>query len=278
MQGLLATEPLAHQVGDAAAVALHDVEQLVPEGAGAEAGHDGQVEADIDDGAAGRTAADLGLELLQRGGVEIGGSVVVVREVPQRAQCGRAGDGGSGRRVWVGWCGVDGVRTGAMAGKCDVAAAGGAGEEDAFECRGAQDAAMQVGEDEREIDGAEAGGERDEAGSCGAVADAVGEVAAVGEQGANDREERGEAWGVVGGRSGWESGGVGELGVGTGSRSTTVKITETRWMATGISGASDLAEVRGRRFLRALECAVAHCRSHGRCGGDDGALRDGSWR
>ena len=106
VQGLLAAEPLAHQVGDAAAVALHDVEQLVPEGAGAEAGHDGQVEADIDDGAAERTAADLGLELLQCGGVEIGGSVV--RDVPQRAQCGRGARRGKrparlGRLVWGGW-------------------------------------------------------------------------------------------------------------------------------------------------------------------------------
>ena len=98
-----------------------------------------------------------------------------------------------------------------MAGECDVAAAGGAGEEDALECRGAQDAAMQVGKDDREIDGAEAGGERDEAGRCGAVADGVGEVAAVGEEGADDGEECFDAWGramrggvVVAGRAGWE--------------------------------------------------------------------------
>jgi hypothetical protein len=80
-------------------VALHDVEQLVPEGAGAEAGHDGQVEADVDDGAAERTTTDLGLEFLQCGGVEIGGGVV--RDVPQRARRGCAGDGGSGRLVWL---------------------------------------------------------------------------------------------------------------------------------------------------------------------------------
>jgi hypothetical protein len=91
------------------------------------------------------------------------------------------------------------------------AAAGGAGEEDAFECRGAQDAAVQVGENELQIDGAEAGGERDEAGRCGAVGGGGGEMATVGEEGANDGEEGGDAWGAWVGRGG---------GIGDGERLT----------------------------------------------------------
>ena len=104
-------------------------------------------------------------------------------------QCGRARDGGSGRRAWVGWGGVSGVRTGAMAGRCDVAAAGGAGEEDALQCRGAQDAAMQAGENQREIGGAEAGGDGRETGCGGAVVDGVGEMAAVAQQDVNHAQE-----------------------------------------------------------------------------------------
>ena len=53
-EGLLAAGLLSHQGGDAAAEVVHDLEQLVPEGAGAEAGDDGEIEADIDDGAAER--------------------------------------------------------------------------------------------------------------------------------------------------------------------------------------------------------------------------------
>ena len=65
VEHLFATVPFAHQAGNAAAVPLHGVEQLVPEGAGAEAGHDGQIEANIDEGAAQRTAAQPTLEFLQ---------------------------------------------------------------------------------------------------------------------------------------------------------------------------------------------------------------------
>ncbi len=70
---------------------------------------------------------------------------------------------------------------------------------------------MQVGEDEREIEGAEAGRDGGEAGGCGAVGDGVGEMAAVGEQGAHDVEECGDARGWGGGgpillRVGWGGG------------------------------------------------------------------------
>ena len=63
-------------------------------------------------------------------------------------------DGVRGLSGWVCWRGVAGVRTDAGVGKDDVAAAGGAGEQDTLECLGAQDAAMQAGEDDRQIDGA----------------------------------------------------------------------------------------------------------------------------
>lgn len=57
---------------------------------------------------------------------------------------------------------------------------------------------MQAGNNQREIGGAEAGGDGGEAGCGGAVADGVGEVAAVAQQDTNDVEkcrdarERGE--------------------------------------------------------------------------------------
>ncbi len=87
-EGVLTTAPFAHQGGDAAAVALHGVEQLVPEWAGAEAGHHGEIQADIDDGAADRTAAHLGLELGEGGGMEIGD--IVPGGAARRPGCGLA--------------------------------------------------------------------------------------------------------------------------------------------------------------------------------------------
>ena len=71
-EGLLAATSLLHEASDAAAVAAGQVEQLVPKCAGAKAGDDGEIEADIDDGATQGTAAHLGFELLQGGGGEIG--------------------------------------------------------------------------------------------------------------------------------------------------------------------------------------------------------------
>jgi hypothetical protein len=81
------------------------------------------------------------------------------------------------------------------AGEGDVAASGGAGEQDTLECRGAQDAAMQAGEDDRQIDGAETRSDGGEAGRRGAERDGVGEMAAIGEQDANDMEECADALG-----------------------------------------------------------------------------------
>jgi hypothetical protein len=71
----------------------------------------------------------------------------------------------------------------------DVAAGGGAGEEQALECRGTQEASVQVGDDRREVAGAEARGNGVEIGRGGALADSVDEVAAIGEQDADGVEE-----------------------------------------------------------------------------------------
>ena len=57
-EGLLATGFLLHQRGDAATEMMHGVEQLVPEFAGAEAGDDGEIETDVEDGADGGGADD----------------------------------------------------------------------------------------------------------------------------------------------------------------------------------------------------------------------------
>ena len=105
-----------------------------------------------------------------------------VRRLP-----GRAGVGGAG-------AGLDEV---------DVAAGGGAGEQDALQRGGAQDAAVQVGEDGGEVGGAEARGDGVEVGGGGAVADGVDEVAAVVEQGADGVEQDGD---VVGDGGGWSVG------------------------------------------------------------------------
>ena len=51
---------------------MHDLEQVVPEGGGAEAEHHGEIAADLGDGAADRAAANLTLEILQCGHEEFG--------------------------------------------------------------------------------------------------------------------------------------------------------------------------------------------------------------
>jgi len=73
-----------------------------------------------------------------------------------------------------------------------------------LEGNGTQNAAMQAGDDDREIEGAEARGDGGEAGRRGAVVDGVGEMAAVAEQDPNDVEERGDAL---------RHGGLGPIGV-----------------------------------------------------------------
>src|SRR5580700_5521917 len=58
---------LPHQRGNAAAEILHDVEQFVPEFALAQAGDDGEIEADIEDGEADGATAHPTLQVLQCG-------------------------------------------------------------------------------------------------------------------------------------------------------------------------------------------------------------------
>jgi hypothetical protein len=83
----------------------------------------------------------------------------------------------------------------------DVSAGGGAGEEHALQGLGAQDASVEVGEDCREVGGAEAGGDGVEVGGGGALADGVDQVAAVVEQDADgvedDRDVVGQSRGGV---------------------------------------------------------------------------------
>ena len=111
-----------------------------------------------------------------------------------------------------GCCGGLGLwRAGAAVGELDVLAGGGAGEQDALQGGGAQEASVEVGEDGREVGGAEACGDGVEVGGGGAVVDRVDEVATVVEQDADDVEDDGD----VAGRSG---GGVilGRIGRGCG--------------------------------------------------------------
>ena len=89
---LLAAGLLSHHGDDDAVVAevVHGLEYPVPEGGRAEAGHDGEIEADLADGAAERTAAHLTLELLQ-GGMKGSGSSRPGRSDGRRAALGLAG-------------------------------------------------------------------------------------------------------------------------------------------------------------------------------------------
>ena len=65
-----------------------------------------------------------------------------------------------------GCCGGLGLwRAGAAVGELDVLAGGGAGEQDALQGGGAQEASVEVGEDGRDVGGAEAGGDGVEVGA-----------------------------------------------------------------------------------------------------------------
>ena len=64
-EGLLAAGLLSHQSGDIAAEVMDELEHVVPEGGDAEGGDDGEIAADLDDGAADRAAADLEIEILR---------------------------------------------------------------------------------------------------------------------------------------------------------------------------------------------------------------------
>ncbi len=228
-KSLLAATSFPYEAGDAAAVAAGQVEQLVPECAGAKAGDDGEIEADIDDGATQGAAAHLGFELLQGKGVKIGRMVV--------AEAARQAGGGGARGGRGGLLVGDDRRIGRTVGRAvaggrelimpnaslgtrlptnvlvgdptrapghglwpDIVAAGGAGEQDTLQRGRAQDAAMQAGDDQCEIRGAEAGGDGAEARCGGAAADGVREVAAVAQQDADHVQDCGDTRGDSSGR------------------------------------------------------------------------------
>jgi hypothetical protein len=114
--------------------------------------------------------------------------------------------GGGRRGLLAGGVCWDGRAVGravAGGGELDVAAACGAGEQDTLQRGGAQDAATQAGEDQREIGGAEAAGNRRKTGCGGAVAGGVGEVAAVVQQDADDVQECRDARGRRERMGGW---------------------------------------------------------------------------
>ena len=189
---------LLHQLDDAAAEIVHELEQLVPEGAVAEAWDDGEIEADVEDGAADGAAAYLALEVLRGGHEEFGIVPAGGAGWAWALACGRARRGGLSA-FGVGWGGLRLGRGGAGFDEVDVVAGGGAGEQDALQRGGAQEAAVEVGEDGGEVGGAEAGGDGVEVGGGGALADGVDEVAAVGEQDADGVEEDPDVVGQSGG-------------------------------------------------------------------------------
>ena len=176
-------------LGDVAAEVVHELEQRVPEGGGAEAGDDGEIAADLGDGAADGAAANLTLEILQCGHEEFG---IVPAGGQRRAWRGF----GPGWLVcwWLGlgvrWCGRWFVGAGAAGHDFDVSAGFGAREEHVLQRGGAQDASVEVGEDGGEVGGAEACRDGGECGGGGAVADGGEEMAAVAEQDADGAERR----------------------------------------------------------------------------------------
>ena len=138
--------------------------------AGTEAGDDGEVCADVRDGAADWAAADLGFQFLQPGDVEVGRVV-------------------GGQVAGVGWrFGLSRLRDcvrgcwRAVAGRNDgeVPAPCGACQQVTFQGDGAEDAPLHAQDDEREVVGAEDGGDCGELGVVGLVRGGFREAAAVG--------------------------------------------------------------------------------------------------
>jgi hypothetical protein len=214
-EGLAPSGFFLHQPDEVAAEEMHHLVQLVPEAAVAEGWDDGEIRADVGDGAADGAAAHLAVQLLHGGheefGIVPGGGAGCALARDGRRRGGLLGFGGRAWR-WF-W------RAGAALDEVDVSAGGGAGDEHALQGRGAQDASVEVGEDRRDVGGAEAGGDGVEVGGGGALADGIDQVAAVVEQDADglegDRDVVGQSRGGVIlrgiGRGGW-TGCVGYVG------------------------------------------------------------------
>jgi len=143
-------------------------------------GHDAEIEADIDEDGADRAATVLGGNLLERG------RVGVTRVVPPGGRSGDArlarGQGAVVRRLLL-----------------QIVAAGGEAAEPFFEGGGAEQAARDAGEDQREIVGAEAHCEEGEAGEDLRVGDVlaqrVDEIPAVGDKRVKDAKDLADARG-----------------------------------------------------------------------------------
>ena len=147
---------------------MHDLEDLVPESAGAEAGDDAEIEADIDHGAAERAMAHLALEFLRCGHEEFG---IVPAGGAGRVGAGLGVGGPLAAGLGVGWRGRWFVGADAGGWDVDVSAGRGAREQTCAPARRTQDAAVQVGEDGGEVGGAEARRDGGECGGGGALAD-----------------------------------------------------------------------------------------------------------
>ena len=194
---------------------MHHLVQLVPEGAVAEAWDDGEIRADVGDGAADGAVAHLTIQVLRGGheefGIVPGGGAGGALARGGRRRGGLLGFGGWG---WL-WC----WRAGAAVDEVDVSAGGGAGEEHALQGLGAQDASVEVGEDGGQVGGAETRRDGVEVGGGGALTDGVDQVAGVVEQDADGVEDDPDVVGQSGGgvilrgigRGGW-SGWVGHVG------------------------------------------------------------------
>ncbi|HTW68749.1 MAG TPA: hypothetical protein VME47_02575 [Acetobacteraceae bacterium] len=168
---------------DLAAVVTGDrARQSVPERAGAEDRENAEVAADLGKGAADRAAADFGLDLLWRGQMVGIDGRVMLRTFGNHAPgllLERLGIRiGGGRRRFGGGSWLH------------VAAGGGALQQHGFERGGAQEAAGEVGENQRNPRSAEGGREDEEARARGTPLERGRHVAAVFEQGADDIEER----------------------------------------------------------------------------------------
>jgi len=137
---------------------------------GAEAGDDGEICADVRDGAADGAAADLGFQFLKRGDVEVGR----VAGVQEAAVGWRWNPSGLRGCRWGCWRAVAGRNDG------DVPAPSGACQQVTFQGYGAEDAPLHAQDDEREVVGAEDGGDRGELGVVGLVRGGFREAAAVG--------------------------------------------------------------------------------------------------
>ena len=220
---------LPHQDGDAAAKQADAVEQRVPELAGAEARYHRKVETDFNKSSAERAAAHLRLELLQSRHEEFG----IVPAGWARRWClvrgwhfgrllccrhlGRLFRRLSGWRI--AWRGRGRGRALARCDEVDIATLGGALEQYALQCGGAQQAALQMREDRAHPPGAEAGRDGVEVGTGGAMLRGCGEMAAEAEHDADGVQQGGDARGhgadgpiplgiVGGGRAGCGNRGV----------------------------------------------------------------------